>query len=186
MTNHIVNGLNYDALNNTVKAVRSNPDLAKFKFRAQNQWMEGFHVKSAISKFETPDGQTSKHKSTFVFHADEPAELLGTDTGANATEALLHALASCLNATLICHATLNGIKIDELKFELEGDIDINGFLGTSHKERNGFRAINITCEIKSDEPEEKLQHLCELAQKHSPVFDMVTNPTPVNITLKTL
>lgn len=184
MANNTINGLDYDELQNTVNAVKEDPSLAKFKFHSQNQWIDGFHGKSEISDFVGPDGKIAKHKTTFIFHADEPAKLLGTDHGPNATEALLHALASCLNATLIYYATLKGIKINELSFELEGDIDLNGFLGTSQKERNGYRYIDIVCKIKADESEETLQHLCELAQKHSPVFDITTNPTPVNVTMK--
>ena len=136
---------------------------------------------NGFSKFTDPSGQKVLHKTTFEFHAGEPPALLGQDMGANVTEALLHALASCLNATLIYHATLKKIKVHELSFELEGDIDVNGFLGTSMKERNGYSVIRIACKIKADAPDESIRELCNLAQKHSPVYDIVTNPTPVEI-----
>ena len=178
-----LNGINTNDLDATLDAVKSDPTLANFKFCAQNKWVDGFHGQTEIGHFTDHSGNKVQHKTTFEFHADEPPALLGLDAGPNATEALLHALASCLNATLIYHATLKGVKIDSLSFDMEGDLDVNGFLGTSMKERNGFKAIRVKCTIKADAPKETLQHLCELAQKHSPVFDMVTNPTSVEVSL---
>ena len=186
MADSTLNGLNTDDLDATLEAVKADPNLANFQFCASNEWLDGFHGRTKISKFTDPSGQKVSHKTTFEFDADEPLALLGQDLGANATEALLHALASCLNATLIYHATLQKIKVHELSFELEGDINVNGFLGTSMKERNGFRAIRIACRIKADAPEETLRQLCDLAQKHSPVYDIVTNPTPVEINLEVI
>jgi uncharacterized OsmC-like protein len=37
--------------------------------------------------------------------------------------------------------------------------------------------------VKGDAPPEKLQELVELAQKRSPVFDIVTHGVPVKVTL---
>jgi uncharacterized OsmC-like protein len=50
--------------------------------------------------------------------------------------------------------------------------------------RRGFQNIRVTFRIKSDAPREKLEELVELAQKRSPVFDIVTNRTPVTVTLE--
>lgn len=180
--NSKLNGINKDELHGAVDAVKADPSLANFKFRATNTWHDGFHAETKIKDFIDPSDQVVKHKTTFSLHADEPPALLGQDAGANATEALLHALASCMGATLIFHATLKGIKIDDMQLELVGDIDVNGFMGTSQKERNGFKGINVNCKIKADVSDEELQHLCELAQQHSPVFDIVTHPVPVKVT----
>jgi uncharacterized OsmC-like protein len=98
----------------------------------------------------------------------------------------LHALASCLNTTFVYYAAAQGIKLEELEFQLEGDLDLQGFLGIApHKVRNGFQNIRVICKVKADAPKEKLEELCRLAQMRSPVFDIVTNSVPVSIKLET-
>ena len=117
-------------------------------------------------------------------YVDEPPLLLGENHGANAGEYALTALNGCLITALIYHAAAQGIKIDEVESSLEGDADLRGFLGIDDSVRNGYERINVTFRIKSDAPEEKLRELVELAQKRSPVFDMLSNPTPVQANME--
>jgi len=93
----------------------------------------------------------------------------------------LAALASCLNATFMFNAAAQGIHIDELQIDLEGSLDLRGFLGISEDVRRGYETIQVTFRVKSDASEEKIKELVELAQKRSPVFDIVTNQTPVSV-----
>ncbi len=67
---------------------------------------------------------------------------------------------------------------------LSGDLDFHGFLGMDESIRNGYERINVTFKIKSDASEEKIRELVELAQKRSPVFDIVSHPTPVEVTVE--
>ena len=57
-------------------------------------------------------------------------------------------------------------------------------LGMSEKVRNGYEKIKVAFKVKSNAPKEKIRELVELAQKRSPVFDMISNPTPVEVYLK--
>ena len=106
-------------------------------------------------------------------------------TSANPTEFLLHALAGCLTTSLVYHAAAQGIEIEEVESQFEGDLDLRGFLGLSDRVRNGYENIRVTFKITADAPEEKLQELCQLAQKRSPVFDIVSNPVPISVRLET-
>ena len=76
-----------------------------------------------------------------------------------------------------------GIKIDEVESSLEGDADLRGFLGIDDSVRNGYEKINVTFRIKSDAPEESSRESWS-AQKRSPVFDMLSNPTPVQVNVE--
>ena len=115
---------------------------------------------------------------------DEPPVLLGENYGANAGEYALTALSGCLTTALIYHAAAQGIKIEEVETTLSGDVDLHGFLGLDESVRNGFQKIQVTFSIKSNAPEEKLRELMELAQKRSPVLDMLSHPTPVEVTME--
>ena len=181
---NIVNGVNVDQLFDTVNTIKDKPDVAKFKFRARNRWVNGGHNRTTINDFYGAC-ETHARSRPFVFEEDEPPVLLGQDHGANPVEYALTALAGCLTTSLIYHAAAQGIKIDEVESQLEGDLDLHGFLGLSESVRNGYEGIRVTFKIKADLPEEKLKELVELAQKRSPVFDIISNPVPVSVELET-
>lgn len=181
----VMNGVDVGRLQQTVDAIRERPAAAKFRFRAMNRWEDGAHSATTIQDFQVAGEENTTRSRPFVLDADEPDVLLGQDHGPNATEAALYALASCLNTTFIYNAASRGVKIDELEIDLEGDLDLRGFLGLSPDVRRGYEGIRATFTVKSDAPREVLEVLTELAQKRSPVFDIVTNPTPVSVRLET-
>ena len=111
-------------------------------------------------------------------HADEPPLLAGGDVGANPVEHLLNALAACVTTSMVAHAAVRGIRIDELESELEGDIDLRGFLGLSNDVPKGFTDIRINFKVKSDVNNmARLKRLTE----YSPVFNTITQGANVDI-----
>lgn len=183
VTHKQVNGVNVDQLYATVEAIKKDPSLAESHFRAHNKWVDGGHCRTTIQDFYTAGQEDTSRDKPFVMDADEPPVLLGQNAGANPVEFALTALSSCLTTSLIYQAAAQGIKIEELESELEGDLDLRGFLGLDEKIRNGYQNIRVKFRIKADAPEEKLRELVELAQQRSPVFDIVTNPVPVKVEL---
>ncbi len=107
--------------------------------------------------------------------ADEPDVLLGGDIAPNAAEALLHALASCPTASFVYHVSAQGVVVDHLQIDVEGKLDIRGFLGVDDNVRNGFQEIHVNFNVIADAPEDKIRDLCDLAQRRSPVFDVVSH-----------
>ncbi|MCI0390464.1 MAG: OsmC family protein [Acidobacteria bacterium] len=183
MTNHNINGVDVNQLFTTIDAIKETPSLAKFKFRAANKWINGGHNRTTIRDFYGAGKEDTSRKQLFVVDNDEPAVLLGKDKGANPVEYVLHALAGCLTTSLVYHAAAQGIEIYEVESEFEGDLDLHGFLGLSDQVRNGYENIRVTFRIKADAPEATLRELVELAQKRSPVFDIVSNPVSVSVRL---
>ena len=177
-----LNGIDVQQLFDTMAAVKDQPDIATFRFRARNQWVNGGHNRTTINEFYGVCQEHARH-APFVFEEDEPPVLLGEDHGANPVEFVLTALAGCLTTSLVYHAAAKGIKIDTVESILEGDLDLRGFLGLSDKIRNGYNNVRVTFNIKANAPEETLKALVDLAQKRSPVFDIVTHPVPVAVQL---
>jgi len=175
-----INGVDVGQLRTTIDNIKGDPGLAKARFRAVNRWRNGGHSTITIHDFYSAR-QELVHKHDFKFEADEPPLLLGEDKGANPVEYVLTALSGCLTTALIYHASARGIAIEEVESELEGDLDLRGFLGISDKVRNGYENIRVTFRIKADAPQETLDELVLLAQQRSPVFDIVTNPVSVNV-----
>jgi uncharacterized OsmC-like protein len=179
----IVNGVNVTKLFGTMDAITSRPILSKFNFHAKGEWIEGGHNQITINDFYGA-GQTHTRSRPFVYDEDEPPVLLGEDHGANAGEYALATLSTCLTSTLIYHAAAQGVAIEEVETTLSGDIDLQGYLGMSEKVRNGYEKVKVAFKVKSDAPKEKIRELVELAQRRSPVFDIFSNPTPVEVALQ--
>jgi uncharacterized OsmC-like protein len=179
------NGVNTEQLYGTLDAIKAQPELGVFQFRASNIWIDGAHNRSTIQRFYGAGQEDTSREAPFVFDAGEPAILVGTDTGANPAETLLHALAACLTTSLVYVAAARKVRLTEVESTLEGDMDVRGALGISDEVRNGFSRIRVTFRVKGDAPEEKLREVVARAQKRSAVYDMVTNGVPVDVAVET-
>ena len=126
-------------------------------------------------------GKEHTRPTTFLVAADEPAVLLGGDTAPNPAEHLLHALAWCVTSSIVYHAAARGICIEEIESSLEGNVDLQGFLGLDPSVRKGYQGIRVNFKIKADVPDEQLQEIVELGTGHSAVLDSLTNGVPVSV-----
>jgi uncharacterized OsmC-like protein len=179
-TRTITNGVNVNALCETVKAVKQTPQFADFRFRVSNQWMGGDHNRTTVSGFHGVSVDHHHAKGPFVVDNAEPPVLLGEDEAPNPVEYVLHALAGCLTTSMVYHAAARGIVVESVTSELEGDLDLRGFLGLSDEVRKGFSAVRVVMRIKSDADIETLKSLTEF----SPVYDIVSKSLPVEITME--
>jgi len=175
-----LNGVDTPTLFATLDAVRQQPEIAKFQFRATNRWVSGTHNRSTIHGFFGA-GQEMEHKSPTVMEADHPAVLVGADNGPTPVEYLLAALAACLTSGLANIAAARGVELTEVESTVEGDINLLGILGLSDEARNGYEQIRVNFKIKGNAPEEKLRGLVEQSRNRSAVFDVITNAVPVAI-----
>lgn len=175
-----LNGVDTPTLFATLDAVRGQPDLAHFRFRATNHWQQGTHSRTRIEGFRGA-GAERMHEREFTFDADHPAVLVGRDQGPTPVEFLLHALAACITAGIGNIAAARGVTLYEVESTLEGDIDLNGILGLSREARNGYREIRATFRVKGDAPPEKLAEIVAQSQARSAVFDVLAHGVPVSI-----
>lgn len=177
----IRNGVNVDTMYGTLDAIKAQPSLGTFQFRASNRWMGGAHNQTSIKEFFGAGQMDQSRSGPFVLDAGEPPILLGTNEGPNPAEYLLHALAACLTTSLVYVAAARGVQLDEVESTLEGDMDVRGALGLSNEVPNRYTNIRVMFRIKSDAPAEKIAEIVARAQARSAVFDSVTNPVPVRV-----
>ena len=178
----IVNGVDVDQLFGNIDAIKDAPVRGKFKFRANNKWINGGHNQTTINNFHGIQ-QEHDHADPFELDADEPPLLLGEDIGPNPVEYALTALAACVTTALVYHAAAKGIKLNAVESRLEGNIDLRGFLGISDDVRRGYENIRIYYKIDADVPDDQLEELVQMGTKYSPVFDTITNPVTVTAQL---
>ncbi len=179
-----VNGVNVDQLVETINAIEESPDLARFKFRAHNEWVDGGYSRTTMQEFYGAGQDDTSRSEPFVLDGDEPPVLLGSNRGPNAVEAVLHALASCLAVGFAYNAAAQGIKVESLDFDVEGKLDLHGFLGLSEEVRPGYQNIQVNYRVECDAPREKVEDLCEYVQQTSPVLDIISNAVPVSVSLE--
>ncbi len=180
-SNEIINGIDVGRIRETVEAVRRTPSLATFQFRAANHWVDGGHNRSTIKSFYGAGQEDTLRTTAFVLDTDKPPVLLGKNQGPTPVEFVLHALAACLTTSLVFHAAARDIHIESIESKLEGDLDLQGFLGLSGQVRRGYKQIRANFTVKSDASAKELEELT----KFSPVFDIVSNPVPISIAITT-
>lgn len=179
-----VNGVNVDQLVETIEAIEGDPDLANFTFRAHTDWINGGHSRTTIQGFYGAGQHDTSRVEPFVLDGDEPPVLLGANNGPNAVEAVLHALTSCLAVGFVYNAAAEGIQVESLGFDVEGELDLHGFLGLSDEVRPGYKNIQVNYTVDCDAPREKVEELCEYTQQTSPVLDIINNSVPVTVSLE--
>jgi uncharacterized OsmC-like protein len=179
-----LNGLNVQGAFETIDAIKADPSLARFQFRARNRWIDGGENLSTIRDFYGAGCEDTSRPAAFEFVNGEPPILLGRNEGANPVEFLLHALAGCVTTTLVLHAVARGIRIRTLSTELEGDLDVRGLLALDDAVSPGYEAIRIRLDVQADCTDEELDALVACAQRHSPVCNTVCRPVPVVVERK--
>ena len=86
-----------------------------------------------------------------------------------------------MTTTMVYHAAVRGIKLEEVESELEGDLDLRGFFAISDEVRPGYEEIRINFKVKTDlENVETLKELTRL----SPVYDVVSSGTRVIVQIE--
>jgi uncharacterized OsmC-like protein len=180
-TTNILNGLNLEQMQQTVMALQDDAQLARFEFRASNQWISGGENRSSIQGFYGAGVEDISRTSPFVFTNGEPPVLLGNNEGANPVEFLLHALAGCITTTTVLHAAARGITIHSMSTELSGDIDVQGLLDLDAEVPVGYQGITVNMQIEADCSDGELDELLAFSKNHSPVCSTVCRPVSVTL-----
>src|SRR5687767_9422492 len=157
----IRNGVDTEKMFATLDLIKAQPELARFQFRASNRWIDGAHNRSTIKAFYAAGAEDTSRGEAFEIDAGEPAILLGSDTGANPAEHLLHALAACLTTSIVYVAAARKVELTSVESVVTGDMDVRGALGVDPEPRNGFERIGVSFRVTGDAPAEKLREVVE-------------------------
>ncbi len=176
------NGVNVQALLDARNALTDAPEAAKFTWKATTEWVHGTHSQTTITDYFGL-GDDHPHKSTFTYSADHPEVFAAEDNGPTPVEFVLIGLASCLTAGVASVAQNRGIQLNKVTATIEGDLNILGILGADPEVRNGFTGIRVNYDIDADASREDIEAIVAQSQKRSAVFDVITNPTEVSVSV---
>jgi uncharacterized OsmC-like protein len=176
------NGVNIEALLGAREALTSQPEAAAFQWRATCEWVRGTHSRTTCTDFSGL-GADHVHRQAYTIDADHPEVFASEDNGPTPPEIVLSALASCLTAGVATVASNRGVQLHSVKATVTGGMDLQGILGIDADVRNGFDRIAVTYDIDADASRADLEAILAQSQKRSAVFDIVTNPTTVQVSL---
>ncbi len=179
-TGVVRNGLSVSKLHETVSAIRKVPTLGFLKFHVHNQWSTiRLQSQAKVDTFYGA-GQEQHHERPLVVNADEPAVLLGDDTGPNPAEIALSALSACMTSALVYKATAMGSDLESIESEFEGDLNLTGSLGIDPRVKNRFQEVRVKFKVKSDLDAATIEEMV----KSSPVYDTFVRPVKVVVEIE--
>ena len=177
----VTNGVNVTAMMDVIEAVQGNAEIGKFNFRLRNSWMDGDRNRSTIKDFTGALATQRADGKAFVFENGEHQVLLGRDEAPNPVEWLLHALIGCMTTTTAYHCAARGIEVEAIDSQVDGDIDLRGFLGLSDEVRKGYSQIRVRMRVKTAASPDTIKAITDM----SPVKDVVGGSVPIDVIVET-
>lgn len=173
----IINGLDTDSLQNVVESVRQNWETGRITRSASVEWKGGFKSKATSRQFSA--------------EVDMPCGLCGEDSAISPLEMVLQAYGACLTVGYAMHCAARGIKLQELKINVEGDVDLPGFLGlTAPAHLNmdslpGYKNIRVEVKMKAEADDNTLKEIHQQVVSTAPVGLTLSRAVKVDATLTT-
>lgn len=172
----MVNGINTDALRGAAEAITKDPDRGKTRWSGTTYWKGGTHSATHVTYCMIGGERVGKD---FTIHVDEPLELCGANQYPNPQETLIAALNSCMTVGYVALCALQGMELQELRIETEGDIDLRGFFGISPEVPPGYDQLRYTVHIKGNGTPEQFEQIHRTVMATSPNYYNVRNPIPL-------
>ena len=175
-----VNGIDLAAVRETVEAIQEDPGLAKARFDVTTRWAGQTRSESFVDGF-TLGGKRYERQHRIL--ADEPCELLGTDSAPNPQELLMAAFNACIMVGYVANASLKGIRLDSVEIRTRGTLDLRGFLGLDDQVAPGYEAIDYDVYIKGDGTSADFLEIHQAVMKTSPNYFNMSRPIRMNGTI---
>ena len=88
-----------------------------------------------------------------------------------------------LTAGIAAVAQQRGIQLRSVQASVAAEMDLHGILGADPEVRNGFSGVRVDYRIDADASRPEIEALVAQSQKRSAVYDILTNPTAVTVTV---
>ncbi len=171
-----INGVDVDALFEVLDLLKADPTKAQTIWKATTSWEGGDVSRTRVGSWVVGGEELPQD---FDIMIDEPVELLGTGKYPNPQQVLFAAINACIMNTFVVNAAVRGIHLDTLEIELEGDIDLRGFLGIEESVPRGYTELRFVARVRGDGTREQFDEILEAACDHSPNFYTITKPVPM-------
>lgn len=175
-----VNGIDIAALEETVAAISDDPAKGIVEFSVATKWTGQTRSETTVTHY-TLGGERIDRQFKMV--ADEPFELLGTNSAPNPQELLMCAANACMTVGYVAQAAVRGITLTRCAITMKGQLDLRGFLGIDASIRPGYGAIDYAVELEGDGTREQFEEIHAAVQATSPNFFNLANAIEMRGTL---
>jgi uncharacterized OsmC-like protein len=145
-------------------------------------WVNGTHSTASVESF-FGFGTEQRHRTSFSFDIDHPHQFAAEDNGITPVEYVLVALGGCLTAGIAAVAQQRGIQLRSVHASVSAEMDLHGILGADPEVSNGFNGVRVDYRIDADATQAEIEAVVAQSQKRSAVYDVLTNPTAVTVTV---
>jgi uncharacterized OsmC-like protein len=160
-------GFDQEQLAGLINAIKEQPELGKTVWKAETRWKEGFQSEAIIRR------ESGQH----TVPMDEPKQVGGSDTAPNMVEMVLGAYGCCLTTGYVAQAGLRGIPLEGVDIEVEGDLDLRGFLGLDPNVPAGYSEVRAKVNLRAPGVSpEQLKELHDAVVATSPVGNIISAP----------
>jgi uncharacterized OsmC-like protein len=168
-----VNGIDLEALDDFIEAINENAAEGAVKFRVKTDWTGQTRSESVVEGYSIGGREVARR---FKIVADEPTELLGNNSAPNPQELLMSAVNACMTVGYVAQAAVRGINLESCRIEMEGELDLRGFLGLDDKVPPGYRKLHYTVSLKGDATREQYEEIHRAVQATSPNYFNLARP----------
>jgi len=168
-----VNGLDLAGLDETIAKIQADPGCGRTSFRVKTEWKGQTRSETSVEAYTLGGEEVQRN---FIIVADEPMELLGTNTAPNPQELLMAAVNACMIVGYVAQAAIRGIALDECRIEMEGELDLRGFLGLDDSVPPGYRRINYSVTLEGDGTPEQYEEIHQAVMATSPNYFNMAQP----------
>lgn len=176
MSKPLLNGIDLEALTTYAEQVAAVPGDAVSSYGIEAHWRGGVH--SEIRTLNQRLGDTLIEKD-FRFDVGEPEQLLGDNRYPTPQEYLLGGMAGCMMVGFVAGATSNGIRLDEVKLTITGDLDLRGFLGVDPQAPIGFAELKFNFQVKGSGTQAQYDEIVASVQQYSPNYRTIADAVKV-------
>ena len=150
----VMNGIDTDALKGAIGQIAEDQAKGQTTWTVTTNWKGGTRTDTHVSEYMIGGETVGKD---FTIRTDEPLELCGTNQYANPQEHLMAALNACMTVGYATACAMKGIRLESLRIETTGDIDLRGFLGLDPSVKPGYDSMQYTVHIKGDGTPEQVR-----------------------------
>ena len=168
-----VNGLDLQALDETIEAITQDPTCGLVSFRVRTDWKGQTRSESTVEGYRLGGQDIAR---SFTITADEPVELLGTNSAPNPQELLMSAVNACMMVGYVAQAAVRGIALTRCTIETDGELDLRGFLGLDNDVPAGYRRIDYTVTLAGDGSAADYEEIHRAVMATSPNYFNLARP----------
>lgn len=178
-----VNDIDLAALEGMVQSIEQDASQAEASFEVETVWKGQTRSETRVRRLTL--GGTPIDRP-YAIQADEPFELLGSNTAANPQELLMAALNACMMVGYVAGAATHGIELESVQIVTQGDIDLRGFLALDDSVPAGYEGMRYTVRIKGNGTPEQFAAIHEHVRRTSPNYFNLTRAIALNSRLEVM